>query len=42
MGGDGFPKCIYLILKKSKLKISRIEHKEPPLMPLNGEFTVRG
>jgi hypothetical protein len=35
MGGDGFPKCIDLILKRSKLKISKREHKEPLLMPLN-------
>jgi hypothetical protein len=38
----GFPKCIDLILKKSKLKILEREHKEPLLMPLNGGFTGRG
>jgi hypothetical protein len=39
VGGDGFPKCIDLILKKSKLKISGREQRE---LLLNGEFIVRG
>jgi hypothetical protein len=42
VGGDGFLKCADMILKKSKPKISKRKHKEPPMLPLNGGFTVRG
>jgi hypothetical protein len=42
VGGDGFPKCADMILKKSKPKISKRKYKEPPMLPLNGGFTVRG
>jgi hypothetical protein len=42
VGGNGFPKCIDLILKKSKLKISGREHKKQLLKPMNSGFTGRG
>jgi hypothetical protein len=37
--GDGVPKCVDLILKKSKLPISGKRMKEPPRKPMNGGFT---